>query len=273
MMLVKFMKIGIIQNQISENILETIQKTRQQILQIDADMVILPEIWNCPYANDIMKESIHYFQQSYDMMKTTAKEKGMWIVGGTIATPRQDKIYNTCFVFDDKGNEVISYDKTHLFELHAFNTEYSEKEVFEPGNHFVTFNTPWAKIGILVCYDIRFPEVSRLLALEGCKILCCPAAFNYNTGLLHWKVLNTVRALENEVYFCGVGPAHYDYNGFSPYGHSMIVDPFGKEVIAMEEEVGYRVVDIDLEKVNYTRQKMPLWKVRRNDLYKVEKIK
>ena len=261
------MKVGIIQNLVTDDISLNIKEMKKQIEQCDADFIVLPEMWNCPYENEIMKTSISYFKESYDMLKETAKQTKKWIVGGTIAYPFKDKIYNTCFVFNDEGKEVASYDKTHLFELHANFTEYTEKEVFSPGNHFTTFDTPWAKVGIIVCYDIRFPEITRLLAKQGCEVICCPACFNYTTGTQHWEMLNRVRALENEVYFLGVGPAHYQYKNFKPYGHSMICNPNGDILVSMEEEIGHSTVDLDLKIVEYTRKKMPFWHVRRNDLY------
>lgn len=267
------MKIGVIQNKVSDDILNNIENMKQQLLSMDCDLVVLGEMWNCPYENEIMKTSIQYFDKSYSMMKEVAKNKKMWIVGGTIAYPKDGKIYNSCFIFDDKGNEINRYDKSHLFELYAYNTEYSEKEVFTPGDHFVTFDTPWAKVGVLVCYDIRFPEVSRLLAQEGCEILCCPACFNYQTGQRHWKMLNMARALENEVFFIGVGPGYYEYKNFKPYGHSVIMHPDGSEILSLEEEITSQVIDINLDDVQYVRKKMPFWKIRRNDLYELKKIK
>lgn len=267
------MKIGIIQNHITDNIHNNILEMKKSLQSIEADLVVLPEMWNCPYENEIMKASIQYSMESKQMLQSLAKEKHMWIVGGTIAYSENNTIYNSCFVFDDQGNEVGRYDKTHLFELYAYNTTYSEKDVFSPGDHFLTFQTPWAKVGVLVCYDIRFPEVSRILAQEGCEILCCPAAFNYQTGKRHWKMLNTIRALENEVFFIGVGPAHYQYKNFIPYSHSILVGPDGSECMSLDESITSQVVEINLEDLKYTREKMPFWRIRRTDLYIVKEKK
>ena len=151
--------------------------------------------------------------------------------------------------------------------------DYCENEVFVPGNHLQCFDTPWGKCGILLCYDIRFPEVSRILAQNGAQILFCPAAFNEQATKKHWKLFTQTRALENEVFLCGVAPAKYTYKNYTSGGHSILVDGFGNIVVELGEEEAYKVVDIDLNDIEKVRKRMPYWKVRRNDLYELKEIK
>lgn len=142
-----------------------------------------------------------------------------------------------------------------------------------PGNHLQCFDTPWGKCGILLCYDIRFPEVSRILAQNGAQILFCPAAFNEQATKKHWKLFVQTRALENEVFLCGVAPAKYTYKNYTSGGHSMLVDGFGNIVVELNEEEACKVVDIHLKDIEKVRKRMPYWKVRRNDLYELKEIK
>ena len=147
----------------------------------NCDILVLCEMWNCPYHNDALKTA-YLRHDGLEALKNVAKSNKIWIVAGSIA----DK-YNRCYILNSAGNIVCSYDKTHLFEFHN-HQDYCEKEVFIPGNHLQCFDTPWGKCGILLCYDIRFPEVSRILAQNGAQILFCPAAFNEQATKKHWKL-------------------------------------------------------------------------------------
>lgn len=224
----------------------------------DCDLLVLPEMWNCPYHNEVLQEAYKLHDQALDILKNVSKTKNIDIIAGSICAKEKEHIYNRCYILHN-GEIVTHYDKTHLF---TFKT-YSEADVFTAGNHFVTFQD----LGILLCYDIRFPEMSRLLALHGAKILICPAAFNEAATKKHWELFCRTRALENEVFVCGCAPAKYQYKSYISGGHSLIVDPFGDIVDALDEDEGYLVYDLDLNKINQAREKMPFWKIRRNDLY------
>lgn len=228
------------------------------------DILVLSEMWNCPYHNDILKQGYLRHDESLNALLKLSKEKNIWIVGGSICT----KKYNRCYILHN-GKIVCTYDKTHLFEFHN-HSNYCESDVFVPGDHLQCFDTPWGKCGVLLCYDIRFPEVSRLLAKQGAKILFCPAAFNEQATKKHWKLFVQTRALENEIFFCGVAPAKYTYKSYTSFGHSMIVSPFGDILLEMDEKEQTQVVDIDLSEVDKARKRMPYWKIRRSDLYQLE---
>ena len=227
------------------------------------DILVLCEMWNCPYHNDILKNSYKRHSESLNKLIQIAKENHIWVIGGSIGVKENNSIYNRCYIINDLGEIICTYDKTHLFQLN----EYTEADIFAPGNHFQTFDTPWGKCGILLCYDIRFPEVARFLSKKGAKLLFCPAAFNEKVTPTHWDLFIKARALENEVFVCGVAPAKYAYKTYVSGGHSKIVNPFGDVIKELGDTPETSIVDINLEEVDKARKRMPYWKIRRSDLY------
>ena len=257
------MKVALVQFKTTENILFNIERMKQIILSIDSNWIVLPELWICPYDNDKIQEAKKYQHVAKNMLKQCALENHVWIVGGTIPYDNQ----NLCFIFDDHGNKIAQYAKAHLLEVHARHT-YTERDVFDAGNALCSFNTPWGKFGVLICYDIRFPEMARLLAQSGVQLLFVPAAFNTQVGKLHWKPLLQTRAMENEIFIVGVNP-DYTYKNYQAYGHSIVVHPFGNIQFELEnQEIG--IHEIDLNEVIQIRKRMPLWKLRRTDLYEIK---
>lgn len=268
------MKIGILQTKVYsdlDEILNQIQTYAKSATKQGAQILVLPEIWNAPYDNEQMLKSVSEFNKCDTFLSKLSKEFNCVIVGGSLAHKIENKIYNECTIYD-KGKKIASYAKTHLFEVHTSKGIYQEKEVFTPGNRFVTFETEWGKMGILICYDIRFPLVSRHLAKEGAKILFCPAAFNKRVTMLHWTPLFQTRAMENQVYIVGVNPAHYKFKRFETFGHSIVTDPFGQIVSQMDENEGFQVIEINLNKIESIRDRMPFSKIEKTDLYKGESI-
>lgn len=261
------LKIDLKQIKVSEDLNTNLEKLDQIK---PCDVLVLPEMWNCPYHNDALKDAYLYHDQSLNKMINTAKKNHIWIIGGSISYKACDgKVYNRCYIIDDQGNINCTYDKTHLFTLNTRST-YTERSIFEPGNKLVTFMIGDIKAGIILCYDIRFPEMTRILAQAGIKILFCPAAFNESATNKHWELFLRTRALENEIYVCGVAPARYTYKSYASGGHSMIVDPFGEIIDQMDTDEDEHVIDISLDTINKARYRMPFWQIRRNDLYDLE---
>lgn len=263
------MKIGIIQVKVSPDInknLSFVKKNIQSCIKEQADIIILNEIWNAPYENEQIYLSCKFHDTCYDLLQEESKKYHTIIIGGTIARKENDKIYNTCHIFED-GKHICQYDKMHLFEVNIEGQKpYRESEVFSPGNTIKTFDTKYGRFGILVCYDIRFPEEARLLAMKQAKIIFCPAAFNESVGKAHWQPLLQTRAMENQIFIIGANPQHYVYKKFKSYGHSLICDPFGKVLIDANQN-DYIVYDIDLTVIDKIRKRMPFWKIRRKDIY------
>ena len=257
--------------EIEQNLQQAFSLSRKCIKE-GADVLVFPEMWNCPYINENIKESVRFFQRCKEAHPTISKEGKCIVIGGTLAHQIENKIYNECLIFD-QGTFLTSYAKTHLFEVHTKNSSYQENEVFTPGNHFQAFDTRFGKMGVLICYDMRFPENARLLSQEGVKVLFCPSAFNKTVTQIHWTPLYQVRAMENQIFCVGVNPAHYVHDTFESYGHSIITDPFGKIVVQMSKDQSYQVTEIDLGKIDTIRKRMPFWKIRRTDLYTLEENK
>lgn len=266
------MKIGIIQVKVEPDIQKNIEfvknKTKDCVHQ-GAEVIVWPEIWNTPYYNDAILHSVKFHKACYECMKELSAQYKILLIGGTIACPREEHIYNTCHIFED-GKEICTYDKMHLFEVTTpKGVHYTEKEVFDPGQYIKTFTSKHGKFGILVCYDLRFCEVARLLAMKGATALFCPSAFNQSVGKTHWQPLIQTRAMENEVFLIGASPQEYSYKTFTSYGHSMIADPFGKIILDAEQKDSI-VCDINLDQVEKIRKQMPFWQIRRTDIYRLE---
>jgi len=157
-----------------------------------------------------------------------ARQHRIWLVGGSIplAASAPGKVLNSCLVFDEQGEQVARYDKIHLFNLELGNERYDEAKTIEPGNQVVVVDSPFGRIGLAVCYDLRFPELFR--AMKDVDIIVLPAAFTETTGKMHWEVLVRARAVENLAYVIAAAQGGYHVNGRETHGNSMIVGPWGR---------------------------------------------
>jgi predicted amidohydrolase len=188
----------------------------------------------------------------------------VWLVGGTIPVDcgMEDKVYNTTLVFDPEGRRIARYDKLHLFSYRNDAEAYDEGRTIFPGKGVQTFDLPIGKAGLSICYDLRFPELYR--AMGDCVLILVPAAFTATTGKAHWEVLLRARAIENQCYVLAAAQGGKHPNGRSTFGHTMLVDPWGK-VLACKEDDGPGVVlgDIDLEYLQAVRASLPALSHRR----------
>lgn len=244
----------------------------------NADIAILPEMFNCPYENEKFVEYAEYRENSYTLKKISdiAKDEDIHILAGSIPekvldkTSNADNIYNTAFLFDNKGNELGYHRKMHLFDIDVKDKIYfKESDTLTSGNKVTVIDTKSkiGKIGIGICYDIRFPELSRLMALEGANILIFPGAFNLTTGPAHWEVLFRTRALDNQVFTIGVSPALEKQANYNAYGHSIVANPWGDIIAEGSYDEELIIAEIDLKKIDTVREELPLLKNRRTDLY------
>lgn len=236
-----------------------------------ADMAVLPEMCCCPYENSaFVKYAMERNSAFLQEIAETAKELGLYIVAGSIPLASDGKIYNASFVYNNKGEYVCAHRKTHLFDINVPGGQYfMESDTFTAGRDVTTFDTPWGKFGLIICYDIRFPELSRLLALEGVQAIIVPAAFNMTTGPAHWEISFRMRALDNQVFMAGCAPARDMASSYHAWGHSIVTDPWGSVVEQLDEKEGILTVELDFEKVEKVREQLPLLKHRRTDLYDV----
>ena len=243
----------------------------QQAAAQRPDLVTLPEIWNGPYQQELFPSFAEpRFGPSWQLLSALAAEYGIWLVGGSIAERDGTKLYNTAFVFDRAGNEAARHRKMHLFDVQISGGQhFMESETLTPGDEVTVFETEFCQTGLCICYDMRFPELSRLMVARGAKLILVPAAFNMTTGPAHWELLFRQRAVDNQVFCVGISPARDPEARYHAWGHSIVTDPWGRVVTQMEAEEEIRVVDLDLDLVDQIRAELPLLAHRRTDVYRL----
>ena len=226
-----------------------------------AQLVVLPENFaamgmsddqKCNMAEEMGNGPLQRF------LSYKAREHRIWLIGGSIPTcaPLPGRLFNTCFVYDPNGECAGYYNKIHLFRFRDQNAAYDETRIFESGNRVVEIETPFARIGLSICYDIRFPEMYRLMRTPDLIVL--PAAFTQTTGRAHWKTLLRARAIENQCYILASAQAGVQPNGRRTFGHSMLIDPWGEVVasLAMEEN-GVLTGALSRVRIQSVRQMLP----------------
>ncbi|KQW45783.1 MULTISPECIES: carbon-nitrogen hydrolase family protein [unclassified Roseateles] len=191
------------------------------------------------------------------MLAAAAHDLGLWIIGGTlpIKSTTSERVRNSTLVFSPGGERVARYDKIHLFAFDNGRESYDEGRVLEPGNQPTSFDAGGVKVGLSVCYDLRFPELYRTYA--GCDLLAVPAAFTYTTGQAHWELLLRARAVENQCYVVAPAQGGQHANGRRTWGHSMIVDPWGQVLSVLAEGEGAVVAEVDPARLTQVRQQLP----------------
>ncbi len=205
-----------------------------------------------------------------DFLGGLASELGVWVLGGSILEGDPggaERLYNTSTFFEPSGEMVASYRKIHLFDVKAPDREYVESKTIAPGRDVVTVKAGAATLGLSVCYDLRFPELYRLLALWGAEVLAVPSAFTLQTGKDHWELLLRARAVENQAYV--VAPAQWGQkaDGRWTYGRSMIVDPWGTVLAQCPDRDGYALAALDLGYLDRLRAEFPALANRRPEAY------
>jgi nitrilase len=192
----------------------------------------------------------------------TARHNSVWIVGGTMpmVASVSGKIRASCLVFDDRGQQVARYDKMHLFDVDVPGTDeqYRESDTIEAGTEPVVLDTPFGRLGLAICYDLRFPELFRRMLSSSVEIIVLPSAFTEKTGAAHWEVLIRARAVENLCYVAAAAQGGFHVNGRQTHGRSMIVDPWGKVLDKKDTGPGYALARIDLQLLNRLRSSFPV---------------
>ncbi|MDX6506121.1 MAG: deaminated glutathione amidase, partial [Gaiellaceae bacterium] len=199
-----------------------------------------------------------------------AARHGITLVGGSITERREgrDKLSNTSLVFDRDGELTAVYRKIHLFDVDVGGRSYRESDAEEPGDEVVVADADGWRLGLSVCYDIRFPELYRILALEGAELVTVPAHFTTPTGKDHWHVLLRARAIENQYYVAAAAQVGETLPGKPAYGRSLIVDPWGIVLAQAPDEVGVISAEVDRSRLRDVREKLPSLKNRQADAYR-----
>jgi nitrilase len=200
-------------------------------------------------------------------LSRVAQQNGVWLVGGTIPLVAQDggRVRAACLVFDERGQRVARYDKMHLFDvcLPGVDERYQESATIEPGESVVVIDSPFGRLGVAVCYDLRFPELFRQMLDEGMEILVIPSAFTAITGKAHWETLVRARAIENLAYVVAAAQGGFHLNGRETHGHSMVVDPWGTVLAQVPRGTGFICCPLDREFQGTVRRNFPTIQHRR----------
>ncbi|CAF1786601.1 unnamed protein product [Brassica napus] len=244
-----------------------------------AKLVLLSEMWNTPYT----KGSFRVFAEDVDaggdaspstaMLSEVSKRLKITIIGGSIPEKSGGRLYNTCCVFGSDGELKAKHRKIHLFDIDIpGKITYMESRTFTPGETPTVVDTDVGRIGIGICYDIRFQELAMMYAARGAHLLCYPGAFNMTTGPLHWELLQRARATDNQLYVATCSSARdYGYC-YVAWGHSSLVGPFGEIIATTEHEEAIIIAEIDYSFLEQRRSNLPLNKQRRGDLYQLVDI-
>lgn len=239
------------------------------------DLVVLPEMWNGPYDSKRFPDFAEpEGGPSMQFLSALAKEKRVYLCGGSIAERDGDRVYNTAYVFDPDGRCVAKHRKMHLFDIDVTGGQrFFESDTLSPGDSPTVFDTPFGKIGVCICYDLRFPELIRLTVDAGAKILLVPAAFNMTTGPAHWELLFRCRAVDNQIFTVGAAPARDGTASYRSWGHSIVCSPWGDVLAEADETECVLSAGLDLGLVDRVRGELPVLRHRRTDLYRLERIR
>ncbi|XP_030081562.1 omega-amidase NIT2-like [Drosophila hydei] len=253
------------------NVLNAISKIEMAVEEHNPRLITLPECFNCP-CHRKYAEHIPDGYTSQQLSKA-ALDNQIYLIGGTIPELGDNNaIYNTCTVWGPNGELLAKHRKMHLFDIDIKGgIRFMESEMMSAGNDFTIINVDGHKIGIGICYDIRFEEMARLYRNNGCEMIIYPAAFNMTTGPLHWELLQRARANDNQLFVVTASLARDHSAEYVSYGHSMIVDPWAKVQKTADEHEQILVDDIDFSLVEQVRQQIPVFSQRRLDLYSTEK--
>ena len=271
-----------------------------QAARAGAHVVALPECFNCPYGNEYFGE---YAETVPDgpttaALRAAAREHGVLLIGGSQPerAAGSGRLYNTCVVCDEQGcvahalrvawqphahawpraahgaprSELLqTFRKLHLFDIDIpGGITFQESKTLSAGDRVAVVDSPrFGRIGIGICYDVRFPTLARIMAQRGATLLCYPGAFNTTTGPLHWQLLARARAVDNQLYVAMVSPARDETAKYHAYGHSIVVDPWAKVLTEAGEAEDVVYADIDLDALDQVRQNIPVRDQQRDDLY------
>ena len=297
------LRVGLVQLSVgadkSSNIAGALSEVRRAAAQ-GAQLVVLPEMWNCPYNNSSFGPYSEPLPEvgatasqlaamacspSAHALSALARTLGIWLVAGSVpersaAAPGQpqharsglqEHLYNTCMVFSPSGDLVAKHRKLHLFDIDVpGRMTFRESDTLSAGNEATVFDTPFGKVGLGICYDIRFGEYAALMAAKGARMLIYPGAFNTTTGPLHWELLQRARAVDNQLWVLTCSPARSaDTKAYQAWGHSSAVSPWGRVLATTDHQPAVVLADIDFSEVDDMRKMIPVATQKRTDVYKL----
>ena len=244
---------------VEENLKTAASLVAQAVAQ-GAQLVALPEYFPIMGMSDADKFDAREVEGQgaiQDFLAATARQHGIWLVGGSLplVSTEAGKVLNSCLVFDPQGERVARYDKIHLFGFQKDAERYNESATIEAGSQPVVFDAPFGRVGVSICYDIRFPELYRAQGAVDLQII--PAAFTETTGRAHWEILLRARAIENQCYVLAVAQGGKHENGRETHGNSMLIDPWGEILARREKGEGVVLGEIDPVRIAEVRASLP----------------
>lgn len=251
-----------------EKNLEALRPLLKQAKEQGADLVCLPEMFACPYeTSNFPRYAEAEGGPFFRALSELAKEFGVYFSAGSVPEKDEEgRIYNTAYVFAPDGQKLAKHRKIHLFDIDVKGGQrFKESDTLTPGDTPTVFSTDFGVMGLCICYDFRFPELARRMALDGAKLFLVPAAFNMTTGPAHWDILFRCRAVDNQVFVFGTAPARDLSASYHSYGHSIAVSPWGNVLNEMEAAPRLMTTVIDLSRVDEVREQLPLLKTRMPD--------
>ena len=246
--------------------MHTVDGLVEEAASAGARLVALPEYFGVLSPDETAKVALREQEGEGPLqafLSGLARRHRVWLVGGTIpmVCPDPGKVYNSCLVYDESGDRVARYDKIHLFGFNKGEERYDEAQTIVPGGEVVSFEAPFGRVGLSVCYDLRFPELYR--AMGRVELIVVPAAFTYTTGSAHWEILLRARAIENQAYVLAPAQGGRHPGGRRTWGDSMIVDPWGEILDRREEGPGVVIADICPARIASIRNNLPALEHRR----------
>lgn len=266
------MKAALIQMNVTDNKQANLDHARELLERAareGADLAVLPEMFCCPYSNQCFRP----FGETeggpaWTALSRAARELGIYIVGGSIPELEEDRVYNTSYVFDRTGRQIAKHRKAHLFDIDVEGGQrFQESEVLSPGQRRTVFDTEFGPMGLCICFDFRFQELSKAMADDGAQLILVPGAFNMTTGPAHWELLFRQRAVDNQIFTLGVAPARDVDGDYVSYGNSIAVDPWGTVLVRADAGEELLLCELDFTRNDAIRRQLPIRSARKYDLY------
>ncbi|XP_057697374.1 omega-amidase NIT2 isoform X2 [Corythoichthys intestinalis] len=258
-------RLAVIQLQVGSVKADNLNRARRFIDEAagqGSKVVLLPECFNSPYGSGFFPAYAERIPgESTKLLAQAAKDNKVYLVGGSIPEEEAGKLYNSCVVFGPDGQLLVKHRKIHLFDIDIpGKIRFQESETLSPA---------FCKVGVGICYDMRFAELAQLYSRKGCQLLLYPGAFNMTTGPAHWELLQRGRALDNQVYVATASPARDESASYVAWGHSTVVNPWGEVISKAGAEEAVIYADIDLQYLADVREQIPITAQRRHDVYAV----
>lgn len=268
------MKIALCQTTVYKDWRKNIRNAERVIgeaTKAKADMVVLPEMFICPYNKKAVAAAAQPAGgEAWQMMSEAAEKNHVYLVAGSMPEIENGNIYSTAYIFDRQGKQIGSYRKMHMFDIDVRGGQYyRESDVLKPGSEVTVVPTEFGPIGVAICYDVRFPELFRLMEQKGAKAVVIPASFNRTTGPSHWELLMRSRALDQQLYILGCAAAADLAGSYNGWGHSIAVTPWGDIMEELGEGPGMLMADLDFNYMDQVRREIPVLSQRRTDVYEV----